>query len=482
MKERLSRAKQNSRKKRRTTSLVLPQQGKKFHMAQSLDSRDEEVVVKIDRENDCGKGTGTASKLRTATSSSKLPGSSVKAKVSFEEVLSEAVRRTSKDSSSGGAELWERSSKYYTRRNSWRLLMDKTKSRLIDPPEEHYDSVFGKENGEEEDEIEDIPEDYKSMKFNILTILQLVSLVSITAALVCSLSVPVIKQQKLWDLPLWKWEILILALICGRLGSGLLIRIVVFLIERNFLWRKRVLYFVYGLRRAVQNCLWLGLVLLVWHFIFDNQVEKEIKSKVSLYVSRILVCFLAATLMWLLKTLIVKILASSFHVNTFFERIQEALFNQYVIEILSGPPLFERNSEEEEVQKFPNTGANMPGDLREALLQKRGSEKKPKYSTIGKKPRYFRTISEKQEIPLDHLHKLNQKNISAWNMKRMINIIRHRALSTLDEHILNSDMEDESLMQIRTECQAKEAARKIFNNVAKPGFQYVILVVFQKLI
>jgi hypothetical protein len=62
-------------------------------------------------------------------------------------------------------------------------------------------------------------------------------------------------------------------------------------------------------------------------------------------------------------------------------------------------------------------------------------------------------------------------NISAWNMKRMINIIRHGALSTLDEHILDSDIKDDSLLHIRSECQAKEAAKKIFQKVAKTGSQ-----------
>jgi hypothetical protein len=53
----------------------------------------------------------------------------------------------------------------------------------------------------------------------------------------------------------------------------------------------------------------------------------------------------------------------------------------------------------------------------------------------------------------------------------MINIVRHGALSTLDEHILDSDIKDDSLLHIRSECQAKEAAKKIFQKVAKTGSQ-----------
>ncbi|KAK4854095.1 hypothetical protein QYF36_018841 [Acer negundo] len=467
------------------------------HMEDPLDSSGDrrEVVVKIDSGNDCVERTENASKPITESSSGQLSGSSKKSKVSFEQVLNDAVRQRSKDlsdqeicpGSGGGEELFRNnSSRYFTRRNSWRLLVDKTKSRLIDPPDDDGDSggLFRRSGHEnEEDDIEDVPEEYRNLKFNTFTILQCVSLAFIIAALICSLSIPVIKKQTLWDLPLWKWELLAFSLICGRLVSGWGIRVVVILIECRFLLRKRVLYFVYGLRKAVQNCLWLGLVLLVWHCIFDYKVEKETESKVLPYVSKILLCFLVGTLIWLLKTFLVKVLASSFHVNTFFERIQEALFYQYVIETLSGPPLFDRyNTREQEGpipeaqdKKFQNNGTIMPGDLRETLLQ--GSRKLQKCPTVGKKLRLSKTMSKKQhqEIPIDHLHRLNQKNISAWNMKRMINIVRHGSLSTLDEHVLNSDMEDETMMEIRSECQAKEAAKKIFHKVAKPGSQNISL-------
>lgn len=43
-------------------------------------------------------------------------------------------------------------------------------------------------------------------------------------------------------------------------------------IERNFiLMKKRVLYFVYGVRSSSKNCLWFGLVLLAWNLMFDKK-------------------------------------------------------------------------------------------------------------------------------------------------------------------------------------------------------------------
>lgn len=196
-------------------------------------------------------------------------------------------------------------------------------------------------------------------------------------------------------------------------------------------------------------------------------------------------------MIWLLKTLLVKVLASSFHVNTFFDRIQESLFNQYVIETLSGQPLMEIKHEQEEeekmmseVEKLQSAGANIPADLKASIFPRSGrvigSGRHHKSPTSAKgTPRFstprFTTDGKSQTqkldegITIDHLHRLNQKNVSAWNMKRLMNTVRKGVFSTLDEQIQDSNGEDEAAVQITSEVQAKAAAKKIFYNVAKPG-------------
>ncbi|XP_059656512.1 mechanosensitive ion channel protein 6-like [Cornus florida] len=378
------------------------------------------------------------------------------------------------------------------------LLRTKSKSRLMDPPEEDQRSqravLLGKGSPEvdEDDPFlddQDLPEEYKKlMNFSTLTVLQLVSLILIIAALICSLLIPKFRRVTLFELHLWKWELMVLVLICGRLVSGWGIRVVVFFIERNFLLRKRVLYFVYGLKNAVQNCIWLALVLIAWYCIFNKKVERVTDGQVLPYVTKIWVCLLVGTLIWLLKTLLVKVLASSFHVSTFFDRIQESLFNQYVIETLSGAPLIEIQQEQEEeervmaeVQEFQNAGATMPADLRDNVFSRIGnvigSGRHQKSPRSEKSPRISSIMSNKQDerITIDHLHRLNQKNISAWNMKRLMNIVRKGVLSTLDESIKDSNGEDESSVEITSEFQAKAAAKKIFCNVAKPGSKSIYL-------
>ncbi|MQL91786.1 hypothetical protein Taro_024399 [Colocasia esculenta] len=274
------------------------------------------------------------------------------------------------------------------------MLRSKTRSRLMDPSplqssEVHWrapssdrfrSGPLGQQQFDEDDDDpfldEDLPDEYRRRhaRFSVLIVLEWISLILIVGALACSLSIPSLERQTLWNLHLWKWELMVLVLICGRLVSGWGIRVVVFLIERNFLLRKRVLYFVYGLRRAVQNCLWLGLVLMAWYCIFDEKLEREGKMRPLSYTTKILICLLVATVVRLLKTIFVKVLASSFHVSTYFDRIQESLFNQYVIETLSGPPVVEDEQLMAEVQKLRDAGATVPPPLGRAggLVESRG--------------------------------------------------------------------------------------------------------------
>ena len=387
------------------------------------------------------------------------------------------------------------------------LLRAKNRSRLMDPPPAEMEKRSGRvprsgqvrsgmlQKMEDEDDDpfleDDMPNEFKGGNVNAWTILQWLSLVVIIGALACTLSIHFLWHKNVWKLRLWKWEVLVLVLICGRLVSGWGIRIIVFFIERNFLLRKRVLYFVYGVRKPVQNCLWLGLVLMAWHFLFDKKVEREAKSYKLKYFTKVLVCMLVGTLVWMVKTLVVKVLASSFHVSTYFDRIHESLFNQYVIETLSGPPLIEiQNAEDDEfsfvdeVRQLQKAGATMPPDLnanatmppdlkvpsmKSARVIGSGGLQSPKVRS-GK---LSRTMSKKGDegITIDHLHKLNPKNVSAWNMKRLMRIVRHGTITTLDEQILETTPsgDDDFSTQIRSEVEAKAAAKKIFQNVARHG-------------
>ncbi|KAL1202419.1 Mechanosensitive ion channel protein 5 [Cardamine amara subsp. amara] len=391
------------------------------------------------------------------------------------------------------------------------LRRNMTKSRLMDPPTPTHPCIdktemkSGRRSGilksgflgrspkagtpgrggileeeEEEDPFldEDLPEEFKRDKLSIWVLLEWISLVLIITSLVCSLTVHNLQRKTWWKLDLWKWEVTVLVLICGRLVSSWIVRILVFLVEKNFVLRKRVLYFVYGVKKSVQNCLWLGLVLLAWHFLFDKKVQRETRTTVLRYVTRVIICLLVAVIIWLVKTLLVKVMASSFHMSTYFDRIQESLFTQYVIETLSGPPLMELQRMEEEEQQVTEdvksleklAGAKLPPALKATVKSFMKVGKSQGLTRIGSKDG-----KDSEGIRIDHLQRMNTKNVSAWNMKRLMNIIRKGALSTLDEKMQDTTQEDENATQIRSEYEAKLAARKIFHNVTEPGSRYIYL-------
>ncbi|KAK9063951.1 hypothetical protein SSX86_017823 [Deinandra increscens subsp. villosa] len=384
------------------------------------------------------------------------------------------------------------------KRNST-LMRTKTKSRLTDEPEidqrsyqktpksSHHGKGFSDIEEDELSLLEDMPEDYMKLKYKKWTLLQLTMLISIIAALIFTLGVPEFRNKDLYGLELWKWEVMILVVICGGLVSGWGIRIIVFFIERSFLLRKRVLYFVYGLKKAVQNCIWLGLILIAWQCIFDKKVERVTYGKKVLpYVTRVWVCLLVGTVIWLVKTLIIKVLASNFHVSKYFDRIQDSLFNQYVIETLSGPPVNEIRQEEEEeegwmmeeIEKFKTAGVSLPLQLKANIftgfrhvagpLSRRGKTGKSE----GGSPKKH----DQNGIRIDELHKMNQTNISAWNMSRMMSAMNCSMLTTLDEQLEDlavDDEEDEGSTEITSEKQAKIAAKRIFCNVAKPNSTHI---------
>ncbi|XP_047152365.1 mechanosensitive ion channel protein 6-like [Vigna umbellata] len=409
-----------------------------------LDFEDNNGRSNSKDENSASKGVvnGQSDKLRQDLQEKRRGSESTRKKKQDQQKTEESHLQTSHSQES----VVRSSSNNSTPRCSWKSSISRTKSRLIDPPEESCANSESSEQkaAENDDSVEDMPEIYKKTRFSAFSLLQWLCLALIIVALLSNIWISCLQKLKLCGFPLWEWETMILVILCGRLLSGWIIKLIVFFVERNFILRKRVLYFVYGLKHSVKNCVWLGLVLLVWHFLLVNAVKKKVNYRILSCVTKVVVCLFIVTLLWLLKTILVKVFALHFHVKTFFERIREALFSQYVIETLSCDRLREEEEEEGEDRSVGRVLCN----------------KKKK---------------QDDKMSIEQLRRLNKRNISAWNMKRMINIVMHGSFTTLDERILCSDVEDEPLLQLRTENQAKIAAQKIFHNVAQPGSQCIFL-------
>jgi hypothetical protein len=213
------------------------------------------------------------------------------------------------------------------------------------------------------------------------------------------------------------------------------------------------------------------------------------------------------------KIFLVKVLASCFHVDKYFERIRDSLFNQFVLETLMGPPVEEERQSfvdderlKTEVAGLKKAGAVALGlnmdQLTDSFLstkkpiQKDRPQDVPKSSGLIGKSGLIIGVSkhsssnieavgnvtssgvDEKGISMQNLAKLNRRNVSAWNMKRLINLVKHTGVATLTHNIEDNLMEadanvgDQSNREINSEWQAKVAAKQIFKNVARPGRKY----------
>ncbi|KAE9587673.1 hypothetical protein Lal_00021888 [Lupinus albus] len=289
----------------------------------------------------------------------------------------------------------------------------------------------------------------KSKKLKVMVLIEWFVFVCIMGLLIVSLSVDKLKNVVIWSLELWKWCVLVMVIVCGRMVTRWFMNALVFMVEMNFFWlKKKVLYFIYGVKKSVRVFIWLSLVLLAWGLLFNRGVTRSKKTnKILNYITRALASCLIGAAIWLVKTLLIKLLASSFQCTRFFDRIQESFFHQYILRTLSGQPLMEMA---EMVGKVASTGQLS-----------------------------FRTMNGNKEgkkeevIDVDKLKKMKQDKVSALTMKSLVNVIRTSGLSTISNTLESVDEEEQEDKEITSEWEAKAAAYRIFKNVAKPGNKYI---------
>ncbi|XVF06760.1 hypothetical protein REPUB_Repub06bG0078400 [Reevesia pubescens] len=318
------------------------------------------------------------------------------------------------------------------------------------------DEWFENEGDDEEDDNGDTKQAKyrrkRKRKINKRALIEFIFFVIIMTCLICSLTLRSLKHRFSWGLELWKWCLMIMVLFCGRLVSAWVVGFMVFLIERNFMLREKVLYFVYGLRKSFQNCAWLGLVLICWMIMFPDIHKQNIVVKKAFLG---LIAVLTGATIWLMKIVGVKVLASSFHVATFFDRMKESVFHHYILDALSGPPLDEADREFVRKRGLRHS-KTMPARLREG-----GGG-------------MTRTLSKKasRRIDMEKLRKLSLGGrATAWSVKRLVNYVKSSGgLSTISRTV---DDFGAGKSEINSEWEARTCAQRIFKNVAKPGAKYI---------
>lgn len=202
-------------------------------------------------------------------------------------------------------------------------------------------SEYTDDEEEEEEEIYKKVNLIKKVKYKKM--MEWIVFLCSLGVLVASFTVEKLENFKVWGLEIWKWCVLAMLLFCGMLITNCVVHILVFLIEKNILFRKKVLYFVHLMKKSVQVFVWWGLVLLTWLLLFNRRIERsKTLAKISDHITGTLVALLIGALLWLLTKLLFRILASKY-METYCNRIERCLSYKRVIETLSGPPLVNKS-------------------------------------------------------------------------------------------------------------------------------------------
>lgn len=291
----------------------------------------------------------------------------------------------------------------------------------------------------------------KGKKIRVMILLEWIVFICIIGFLIASLYVLKLRNCTIWSLAIWKWSVLVLVIFCGRLLTAWFTTVLVFGIERSFILKNKVLYFVYSLKKSFRVFIWLALIILAWGLLINRGVKRSRKTtKILNYITRGLASFLIGAALWMVKTFLVKLLASSFHVTNFFDRIQESILHQYILQTLSGPRLMKFSERTD--------SCRTSGCLCLTRLKK------------GKH------VKKEEVIDIEKLKKMKRRRVSAWTIGGLIKVIRSSGLSTVSgalDEIVDEEEHGQKKGYITNEWEAKAAAYRIFNNVAKHGLKHI---------
>ncbi|XP_010417190.1 PREDICTED: mechanosensitive ion channel protein 9-like [Camelina sativa] len=423
-------------------------------MAERRSSNGEEVVINVSEKEDAS--ASPSSKIAATTDSDTRTRKPKPLSISNNEGL--APRRSLSRST------YSKPNSRFGKQESFQFDKTILEENGGTPREHSFSRTFSKNNSVDaaelskvdEEEVDENDEIYeKVMLYRVkrsgmkpLALLDLAVFVAILCTLVVSLTVDKVNKHCILGLQVWKWCVFVMVTLSGMFVTNWLMHLAVFIIERNYLLRKKVLYFVHGLKKNVQVFIWFSLILVAWVILFEEDHKHSRKTKKFLdLINWTIVSLLIGSILFLLKTLALKVLASKFNVRNFFERIQESIFHQYVLQSLSGPPLIE---EAERVGREPSTGHLSFTSTEDG------------------------TVREKKVLDIGKVHRMKQEKVSALTMRVLIEAVGSSGLSTISNTLDEcNNKRKKTDKEITNEMEAVAASYDIFNNVARPNHNYI---------
>jgi hypothetical protein len=287
---------------------------------------------------------------------------------------------------------------------------------------------------------------YKHMKVKKKILTEWIIFLCSLGVLMASLTVKKLVNVMVWGLEFWKWCVLFMVIFNGMLVASLFMHFTVVVTEKNTLLRKKVLYFLLGIKKNVEVVIWLALVLLTWLCLFNSKIERsKTSTKIMYYITWTLVSVLIGAFLWLLKTLLFKILALKFYLHTFFDRTQESIVHQCIIQTLVRP---REEAEKSQCLSFST--------LRRGSTPRCLSFNRPKIGNARKK---------EEVIDMGKLQKMKPEEVSASTKEVLVDAVS----SSVGLSTFSYTLDEMGKKEITNEMEAVAAAKYIFWNVAPPG-------------
>eukprot|EP00898_Chlorokybus_atmophyticus_P001837 jgi/Chlat1/2654/Chrsp178S02508 len=274
-------------------------------------------------------------------------------------------------------------------------------------------------------------------------------LIALVALVVVACTVNKFRRRRFLDTPLPHWAALLLSVASGRVLSSWTVQLSVRIVETQFMLHKQAVYYAYALRAPVRMLLWAVFVLTVWLILFDTQVNSKLG-----FIKRVLICLVVAQGLFTLKVLAVKSLASKFHVKNYFERIQESLFHQYVLESLSA-------ARRPKPARLRTTSHHSKHNSSTSLnLDDASSNGSPAITPLH---------NADMPMSIDKLDTYTSETVSIFKMKKMIKFVRNHKIKTYCSVLRSEEGADAQAAEISNSRDAKVVAKKIFSNMIRPG-------------
>ncbi|KAK6282920.1 hypothetical protein POUND7_016745 [Theobroma cacao] len=205
--------------------------------------------------------------------------------------------------------------------------------------ETHYETEE-KEQGRKIEENKDqdtviidrlMEEELKQGKVRKLVIAQCLSCLVLLLSLPFSIWLPTWNQLSLSDLVIWKWNLFLLSLLSGKTIFRGMLNLVVLFMGWKFSKQKRLFYYIYGTRSAVENCLWVASMFVLCNIIF-NQKLRRVHLETLFYINKVLSFLLVSSVVWIIKTIIFTYLAVSYNSHILSSRMRDLEFSEKMIQ------------------------------------------------------------------------------------------------------------------------------------------------------